>query len=239
MAPRLAIFSLQLLSYACIGVMILYGSLVQWLIALFMYFAYGCLGMIMTYHRLLSHRSFPCPRWWEYLGTILATFSLTGSAITWVAIHRKHHRYSDTPEDPHSPDHMGWWRVQFLTAFSPVDGKYAKDLMRDRFYVLQHRYYLHAQLAFAAMLYMIDPFSLVYAWLFPASLTLLSGTLILSTSHRDFKPHDSLPMALITWGDAFHEVHHRDSKLYRLHRFDITGIIIDLLFMRKHRGQDK
>ena len=34
----------------------------------------------------------------------------------WVAIHRKHHRFTDESEDPHSPIHYGIWRVLFKGA---------------------------------------------------------------------------------------------------------------------------
>lgn len=171
------------------------------------------------------------------MGASLATFSLTGSAITWIAIHRKHHKYSDTPNDPHSPDYLGWWRVQFMTAFADVEGRYAVDLMRDKFYTNQHKYYLHLQVLYAATLLLLDPFSVVYAYLVPAAMTLFFGTLILSTSHRDKKPHNSFVLAMLTWGDAFHEIHHKDSQLYRLHRYDITGFLIEKLFVNRDKGK--
>jgi stearoyl-CoA desaturase (delta-9 desaturase) len=197
-----------------------------------MYFLFGCIGMIMTYHRLLTHRSFNCPLWWEYLGATFATFSLTGSAITWIAIHRKHHRYADTDKDPHSPDHLGWWRVQFCTAFAPVEGKYANDLMRHKFYLWQHKYYIHAQILLVIILGLIDPFLIVYLYLFPAFLTLFFGTLVLSTAHHNFSPHNSILLALVTWGDGYHLEHHTHPIKYRLHKYDVTGWLIDKLFVK-------
>jgi len=43
---------------------------------------------------------------------------LTTGMITrqWVAIHRKHHRYSDAEGDPHTPHVYGIWRVLFTGA---------------------------------------------------------------------------------------------------------------------------
>ena len=32
----------------------------------------------------------------------------------WVAVHRKHHVFSDQPQDPHSPVQRGVWQVTFL-----------------------------------------------------------------------------------------------------------------------------
>ena len=43
---------------------------------------------------------------------------LTTGMVTkqWVAIHRKHHRFSDQPGDPHTPHVYGIWRVLFKGA---------------------------------------------------------------------------------------------------------------------------
>lgn len=32
-----------------------------------MYFISGCLGITLSYHRLLSHKSFTVPKWFEYI----------------------------------------------------------------------------------------------------------------------------------------------------------------------------
>jgi stearoyl-CoA desaturase (delta-9 desaturase) len=58
----------------------------------------------------------------------------------WVAVHRRHHAALDTPEDPHSPALMGFWRVQLANAAlyrrvardRVTVGKYARDLPPDR-----------------------------------------------------------------------------------------------------------
>ena len=214
--------------------MILFASWYHWLIAILFYFLYNGIGMIMTYHRLLTHRSFKCPVWWEYVGSLLANFSLTGSAITWVAIHRKHHKFSDTDQDPHSPDHMGWWRVQFCTAFAPVEGRYAIDLMRNKFYLWQHKNYMGTQIIFAILLGLIfGPLSIIYVYLFPAALTLFFGTMVLSVAHSNCKPRTVLWLALFTFGDAFHDTHHEQPNSYRLHKYDIVGWLIEKIFVKK------
>lgn len=231
MLTRVSIFTMQLLAYLSVIPMMFFGSWYHWLIALSMYFLFNCIGMIMTYHRLLTHRCFKCPLWFEYLGTILATFSLTGSSITWIAIHRKHHRYADTPDDPHSPDHLGFWRVQFFTAFAPVEGRYAVDLMRSKFHSWMHKNYIAINLVVLISLLIIDPFSAIYLYLFPAGLTLFFGTLILSWAHKDFKPRTVRWLAFFTFGDAYHDIHHADAQKHRLHKYDLTGWLIEKLFV--------
>ena len=229
---RLSIFTLQILAYLSIIPMVLYAEPWQWLTALVMYFVLNGLGMIMTYHRLLTHRSFQCPKWFEYMMSFITTFSFTGSAITWIAIHRKHHKYADTEKDPHSPDHMGFWRVQFFTAFAEVEGRYATDLMRNNFYKWQHKHYTKIILIGLILCTLINPMLTIYAMLFPAALTLFFGTLVLSWAHKDYKPRTVLWLALLTFGDAFHDIHHDYPNKYRLHKYDLIGWIIERVFVR-------
>ena len=231
MKTRIAILSLQFLAYLSVVPMVLYAEPLHWVIALMMYFILNGLGMIMTYHRLLTHRTFKCSKWFEYLMTFITTFSFTGSSITWIAIHRKHHKYADTEKDPHSPDHMGWWRVQFFTAFAEVEGRYATDLMRDKFHLWQHKHYIKICLAGIALAFIISPMFLVYFVLFPSALTLFFGTLILSTAHKNYKPRSIFWLGLVTFGDAFHDVHHDDPNKPRLHKYDLIGYIIEKAFL--------
>jgi stearoyl-CoA desaturase (delta-9 desaturase) len=49
-------------------------------------------------------------RFWLWLTTGMVTKQ-------WVAIHRKHHRFSDAEGDPHSPHVFGFWKVLFKGAF--------------------------------------------------------------------------------------------------------------------------
>ena len=232
MITRYSILALQFLAYLSIIPMVMYATWWQWLIALFMYFVLNGLGMIMTYHRLLTHRTFKCSKWFEYFMTFITSFSFTGSAITWIAIHRKHHKYADTEKDPHSPDHMGWFRVQFFTAFADVEGRYATDLMRDKFHLWQHKNYVTICVIGLLLFTLIDPMLTVYFVLFPAALTLFFGTLILSWAHKDYEPRTVFWLALVTFGDAFHDVHHENPNKYRLNKYDLIGLIIEKVFIR-------
>jgi sn-1 stearoyl-lipid 9-desaturase len=226
----IGIFLLQIAAYISIIPMIMYADWYHYLIALFMYFMNGCLGMIMGYHRLLTHRSFECPIWFERFITLCATIGLTGPAIDWVAIHKAHHRFSDTEKDPHSPDHLGVFRVHFLTMFAKVNIKYAGSLLRDKFLLFQRKYYFVLNLIYATVLFFADPFALIYAWLFPAAVLILLGTSVLSINHRNSKPHNSIIHGLLTWGDGFHETHHDNPNKKRLHKYDICGYLIEKWF---------
>ena len=136
----------QIIAHLSIIPMIIYGSWYHWLLGFGVYFITGCFGMTITYHRLLSHKSWNAPKWFEYFGSLAGTYGLTGSTIGWVAIHKEHHHYTDQEGDPHSPhlhDHgtglrgiwAGFWHAHIGWIFDapgePLD-RYVPDLIRDR-----------------------------------------------------------------------------------------------------------
>lgn len=112
------------------------------LTVLFISYALTGLGITLGYHRLLTHRSFRVPKWLEYTWAILGSMALQGPVLEWVADHRKHHAFSDTDQDPHSPvshgrslmaafwhAHVGWLvRTQGTADIQ----QYAKDLAADK-----------------------------------------------------------------------------------------------------------
>jgi stearoyl-CoA desaturase (delta-9 desaturase) len=101
----------------------------------------GGLGVSVGYHRLLTHRSFACPRWLEHGLSVLGVCCWQGSPMNWVAMHRMHHQHSDEPGDPHSPrqsffwSHMGWFLIYDPAIYNLATyDRYARDLFQDRFY---------------------------------------------------------------------------------------------------------
>ena len=72
----------------------------------------------IIFHPILSHFM----RFWLWLTTGMVTKQ-------WVAIHRKHHRYSDVEGDPHSPHVYGIKRVFFKGAFLYHDASKDKDMV--------------------------------------------------------------------------------------------------------------
>lgn len=99
-------------------------------------------GITIGYHRLLTHRSFKCPKWVEHTFAILGICSMEDTPARWVSVHRMHHVHSDEIPDPHSPrvtfwwSHMGWLMYINRQTYSVTAlEKFAKDLLRDPFYM--------------------------------------------------------------------------------------------------------
>jgi stearoyl-CoA desaturase (delta-9 desaturase) len=78
--------------------------MIEYIVAFFLLYLWHGMGITVGYHRLLSHRSFRCNKLFEYFFVAGGYFTFQGSPIWWSAIHRAHHKYSDTPLDPHSPN---------------------------------------------------------------------------------------------------------------------------------------
>ena len=85
---------------------------------------------------------------------------LTTGMITrqWVAIHRKHHRFTEQAEDPHSPHVYGIWRVLFggaglyhsASKDSVMVAQYGQGTPDD--WLEQHVYTKHSRLGIVLML---------------------------------------------------------------------------------------
>src|ERR1700722_12898077 len=55
------------------------------------------------YHRYFAHRTFRTGRVFQACLAFLAQTSAQRGILWWAAMHRKHHKYSDTAADVHSP----------------------------------------------------------------------------------------------------------------------------------------
>ncbi len=98
-------------------------------------------GINIGYHRLLTHRSFKCPKWVEYGFVTLALCCLEDNPTTWVATHRLHHKDSDQEPDPHTPQVGFWWsHMTWLFKKNPAlhnsatYDRVARDILQDRWY---------------------------------------------------------------------------------------------------------
>lgn len=219
----------QLVAVCAVVPFIMYATPSQWAVAGISYCLMMCLGMTMGYHRYLSHNYFKCGIVLEMLMLFFAHMLMVGSAVLWVATHRAHHKYADTPRDPHSPKYKGYFYSQFLQVFTDPDIKHAGRILKNPLYRMQHRYYWEIILLVALVLWLIDPFSLIYAWLAPAAAAKFMGSLVFSYSHRNGKPHSDTWLGLITFGEGFHAKHHTDPRAQLWHPLDLGGQLIKIL----------
>ena len=91
-------------------------------------------------HRGLAHRAVRIHPAADVLFRVILWITTGQSRREWVAVHRKHHAYTDRDGDPHSPRLLGIWAVQCLNAYyykraarNPETlAKFASDIAEDR-----------------------------------------------------------------------------------------------------------
>jgi fatty-acid desaturase len=211
----------------------------------------GSLGICMTYHRLLTHRSFTIrPKWLEYVLTALGCCASEGGAIGWVADHRLHHAHADDELDVHSPRrgfgwaHMFWWMTPDITSIHSPDyyTRWAPDLNRDPIHrVLDRFHYLFPLLMFVG-LYAIGGMSWLVWGGFVRSVLLLHATWLVNSATHVWgsRPHATRDtstnlwwVALVAYGEGWHNNHHAfpTSARHGLRwwQFDMTYGVIRLL----------
>jgi len=212
------------------------------------YFLYGCLGIVVTYHRLLTHQSYTTYPILVKIFSVLGCLGGTGSPLAWVAIHFNHHLKSDKPEDPHSPLHKGW-KIFLLDYVDEVatDTKWRmRKLVTDKFQQFLHRYYFAILAAYSIVLFTVGGFwIMVFLHWTPALVTGLMSNVVNYVGHkpnwlggyRSYNLTDQSSnnwlWAIPSWGEAWHNNHHRFPKDYTFSKkwweFDISGLIIKLI----------
>jgi stearoyl-CoA desaturase (delta-9 desaturase) len=91
-------------------------------------------------HRGLAHRSLRIHPVADIVFRTILWLTTGQRRDEWVAVHRKHHAFTDTAGDPHSPKLLGFWRVQFGNVFYYMReagnpgtiASFAPDIKKDR-----------------------------------------------------------------------------------------------------------
>jgi len=214
--------TLQIINHTvglCGILFVLYTGQYQYLlISLLTYWVTGVLGINIGMHRLLSHRSFKTYLPIEKFLSVIAVLTTVGSPLAWVAIHRQHHRKTETPDDPHSPYQLGNFRAWFgIWNYIKLDLKLVSDLRKDEFQKFLHKKYFYIIGGYILLLAFIDPLLIIFVYMIPACLCLHSTSAIIVIAHRHgYKTHaikndesrNSWIASLITLGEGWHNNHH-------------------------------
>ena len=202
-------------------------------------------GIGLGYHRLHTHRSYKTPKLVEYFFAVCGCLTLQGGPVFWTALHRIHHQHSDKTGDPHTPRDGKWWSHMLWTIFgeelhgdTAIMGKYAPDLMKDRFYQVLTRWHWVPLVVLGLALFAIGGWSWLLWGVFLRVVFGLHCTwLINSATHiwgsRRFNTSDdsknSFWVALITFGEGWHNNHHAHP---RSARHGMTWWEVDLSWMQ-------
>jgi stearoyl-CoA desaturase (delta-9 desaturase) len=212
-------------------------------------------GITAGYHRYFSHRSYKTGRVFQYLLAWLGAFCVQKGALWWAAHHRHHHRYSDQPEDVHSPigrsflwSHMSWIMAH---TYHDTDYSQIRDFAKYPELVWLNKHFLVPVFVLAGLNYAIGGLDGLYWGFFVSTVLLWHGTFTVNSlahvwGRRRYRTPDqsrnNLWIALITLGEGWHNNHHHymssarqgffwweiDVSYYVLKALSKVGLVWDL-----------
>ncbi len=195
-------------------------------------------GMSITfgYHRLFAHKTFETHPLIRFVCLIFGAGAFESSVIEWTSDHRRHHKHVDHDDDPYDISkglfhaHIGWLLFK-LKPEPPLDN--VNDLRKDALVVWQHKYWLWIGITSAFVLPTVIGF-LAAGWVGALGGFLIGGVLkVVCVQHCTFcinslchtigsRPYsdkcsarDSWLMALVTFGEGYHNYHHEFQHDYR------------------------
>ena len=206
------------------------------------------LGTTVYMHRALAHKALTLHPFAIFIARVTIWLSTGIRPRQWVAVHRKHHAFTDQEGDPHSPVLLGWKNVQMRnvalyrkSANDPqtVD-RYAKDLPQtrlDRF--LFDRALLGLGLGIALLVFVFGPLIGLLAAFVHLNAYLAGSAAVNAIAHHfGRKPYANGAgnlqwLALLTAGEGLHNNHHAAPTSARLtHR-----VVVDKRTQRRQVGE--
>ena len=245
---------------AVIGVIMLGWSWAGFGVAVAFYYL-RMFGITAGYHRYFSHRSFKAGRGMQFFLAFLGTLSVQKGVLWWAAHHRDHHKYSDMPEDIHSPLQRGFWwshahwilvRKHDVTKWDNI-----RDMAKFPELRFLNNFHFPISIGLAVVLYAVGGFWWLI-WGYMVSTTLLwHGTFTINSfahmiGSRRYNTTDTsrnnLILALLTMGEGWHNNHHYyqrsvsqgfywweiDMSYYILKMLSWVGLVSDLQKIPDH-----
>jgi stearoyl-CoA desaturase (delta-9 desaturase) len=199
---------------------------------LVLFYVATAVSITAGYHRLFAHGAYDCRRFVKVFYLLFGAAAFQQSVLVWGSEHRRHHGKVDAEGDPYNIRrgflwaHIGWLMIDN----QPEDFSNVPDLEADVLIRLQHRYYF--PLAFLVCFGL--PLAIGWAIGNPWGVLLWAGLVRLVLAHHATffvnslahtlgrRPYslaatarDSVVTALLTFGEGYHNFHHRFATDYR------------------------
>lgn len=217
---------------------------VDWCLCAFLYVS-RMFFITGVYHRYFSHRSYRMGRVMQFLMAWGGSTAAQKGVLWWAAHHRDHHKYSDQPEDIHSPkDGLLWAHVGWILSPRYDDTKYEriKDFARYPELVWLNKFHLVPPVLLGISVYAIGGASALFCGFFLSTVLLYHGTFTINSlmhvwGTRRYATKDtsrnSFILALITLGEGWHNNHHyyaaSTSQGFYWWEIDISYYILKML----------
>lgn len=199
------------------------------------------------YHRFYAHKAYSTNLFVESILLFFASMSFMGSVFEWAADHRIHHRFVDSDRDPYNIK-KGFWHAHMLWIFKKrpkFDRSAIPDLTSRKILRFQHKYRLPLyiitnSLAFLFLGWLVQDFIGILVFAIGLRLFLVHHAtwFINSAAHtwgsptysKELSAMDNFFLALVTFGEGYHNYHHVFASDYRngirWYHFDPTKWLI-------------
>ncbi len=177
-------------------------------------------GITAGYHRYFAHRGYKTGRVFQFILALLGTMASQKGVLWWSGLHRHHHRFSDMPEDIHSPKRGFWWSHHGWILCRKYEATPASQLREFKDYpeiLFLNRYWAIGPLGLAVVLYLIGGASWAFWGTVVSTVILYHGTFTInSLAHvwgsRRYETTDTSRnnffLSLVTMGEGWHNNHH-------------------------------
>jgi len=178
-------------------------------------------AITVGYHRYFSHHSFRTTRAFQLVLAAIGATAMQQGPLWWASWHRRHHKYSDTPADPHSPIVRGFWHAHVGWVFDGThdapDLSNVRDLTRfpelrflDRHSWMPLVVYAAGCFAVAGMAgvvwgFLVSTIAVVHATFLINSLAHVWGSRRYDTADQS---RNNALLAVLTLGEGWHNNHH-------------------------------
>ncbi len=198
----------------------------------FFYMIATGLAITMGYHRLFAHVAYKAHPIVQFAYLFFGAAAFEQSALKWASQHRDHHLYTDTERDPYNIRQGFWYaHIGWMTLVEHVlDLSNVHDLEKNKMAQHQHKYYvlwaitagvlvpcligaLFGRLGAAFIIAVCFRITFVYH----ATFCINSVCHAFGNSTYEFgsSAKDHWLVALITYGEGYHNFHHRFPSDYR------------------------
>ncbi len=172
------------------------------------------------YHRYFSHRSYRVGRVMQFVLAFGGCTAAQKGPLWWSAHHRHHHRYSDQPEDVHSPKKGFWWsHVGWIVCrkYDATEIDRVPDLARYPELRFLNRFYLLPPTLLGIGCFLAGGWSALWIGFFLSTVLTFHGTFAINSLTHLFgrrryvttdTSRNSLILALLTLGEGWHNNHH-------------------------------
>ena len=214
------------------------------------------LGVTAGAHRLWSHRTYKATTPYKIMLMLFNCISFQNDLIEWCRDHRVHHKFSETPADPHNAKrgfffaHIGWLMMKkhpdVKEKGKTVD---ISDLLNDPVLQFQRKYFYLLALTFSVFIPTFIPWyfwneKVMIAYLLCVIVRYMSTLhvtwLVNSAAHlwgsrpydKTINPAENMLVTFCAIGEGFHNYHHAFPHDYSTSEYgpylNLTTCFIDL-----------